>query len=501
MDEDPAPSRWILTNSQDILLRESILQWLARHARLHELLPLSWGEIRRFGRPPASLDEALFTGGYPKIFDDALSDAALDPIQWYGRYIGRYLDRDVRTVLNVGDLATFQRFLGVCASHTGRPLNYSSLAHGCGISQPTAKRWVDIIETGFLVFRLPAFQGGIREGAAKTPKLYFRDTGLACWLMGIRKPHQLRAHPLRGAIFETWVVSEAMKNRANRGLGRQGLAFYRNRNGFDATLLIDHAEGRTLLDARSGPAHSSDMFRTLRRVRAHLPRSHATDPVVVYGGDERQRWADGELLPWRMVRSAALRDGAGVVQVHSGGRPVASANVLVASPIHPNMRWTSCRTDATGEAVLDLDAPFLPPTLTLTLFIAAPGFEPWLEREWCPAEGAIAIGLVPLADGGGVIFPQGSGYIPGLGGRVAITDGGTGRGAGRGTALIRAETIAINGEDGGGIRRDVGGDRRRPTYFKPGETLHLEDADGGARRIRVLGIVGRSVLVEYRPAG
>ena len=497
MDDDPAPGRWILTSSQDIVVRESILQWLARRAQLHELLPLTWGEIRRVGRAPASLDEVLFTGGYPKIFDDALADDAFDPTGWCRAYIGRYLDRDVRTVVNVGDLSTFHRFLGLCARRTGQLLNYSSLAHGCGISQPTAKRWVDILETSFLVFRLPAFQGGIRQRAVKTPKLYFRDTGVACWLMGIHDLRQLRAHPKRGAIFETWVVSEALKNRAHRGLGRRGLAFYRDQNGVEATLVINHAEGGTLLDARSRPAPSSDMFRNLRRVRTRLPRPHASDPVVVYGGDERELWAGGELLPWRMVRSVALRDGAGVVQVRSGGRPVASARILVASPVHPNMRWTSARTDATGEAVLDLNAPFLPPTLTLTLFIAAPGFEPWLERQWCPAEGAITIDLVPFEDGGGVIFPQGSGYISGLAGRVAITDGGTGRGIAR----IRAQNIAINGEAGGEISRGVSGDRRRPTYFKPGETLHLEDADGGARRIRVLHVVGRSALVEYRPAG
>ena len=216
VDDDPAPGRWILAGSQDRLLLESIGQSLAGRTELHELLPLTWGEIRRFAHPPASLDEALFTGGYPRILDHAL-----DPTAWLRAYIGTYLARDVRTILNVGDLARFQRFLGSCASRTGQLLNYSSLANDCGISRPTAKQWVDVLETSFIVFRLPAFHGNIRKRLVKAPKLYFCDTGLVCWLLGIHELRQLRSHPLRGPIFETWVVSEALKNRANLGLGQR----------------------------------------------------------------------------------------------------------------------------------------------------------------------------------------------------------------------------------------------------------------------------------------
>ncbi len=503
VDDDPAPGRWILAGSQDLLLLESIGQSLAGRTALYELLPLTWGEIRRFAHPPASLDEALFTGGYPRILDHAL-----DPTAWARAYIGTYLERDVRTILNVGDLATFQRFLGSCASRTGQLLNYSSLANDCGITQPTAKRWVDVLETSLIVFRLPAFHGNIRKRLVKAPKLYFCDTGLVCWLLGIHELRQLRSHPLRGPIFETWVVSEALKNRANLGLGQRGLTFYRDRNGVEADLVIENARGRTLLEARAAGAPSPDMLRTVRRVRDHLPEPPASDPVVVYGGDERQRWADGELLPWRMVRAAALRDGAGVVQVLSGGRPVAAADILVVSPNHPNVRWKSARTDARGEAILDLDGRYLPPslpmtlplTLPLTLFVAAPGFEAWLEREWLPAERAIAVDLARLPGGGGVIFPQGSGDIPGLAGRLTITGGGSSSAfvapfdTALGAARIRAENIAVNGE----VTGEITGEPQRPVYIRPGAELHLEDGDGSERWIRVLEIVGRSALIEYR---
>lgn len=499
VDNDPVPGRWILAGSQDRLLLESIGQSLAGRTELYELLPLTWGEIRRFAHPPASLDEALFTGGYPRVHAHEL-----DPTAWLRTYIGTYLERDVRTILNVRRVATFQRFVGSCARRTGQLLNYSSLANDCGISAPTARQWVDVLETGFIVFRLPALPGSGRTRLVKAPKLYFCDTGLVCWLLGIHEPRELRSHPLRDPIFETWVVSEALKNRANLGLGQRGLTFYRDANGVEADLVIENARGRTLLEAKAATAPSSDMLRTVRRVRSQLPEPPASDPVVVYGGDERQRWADGELLPWRMVRAAALRDGAGVVHVLSGGRPVAGADVLVVSPNHPNVRWRSARTDAGGEAILDLDAryprpglsPSLPLALPLTLFVAAPGFEAWRECEWLPAERAITVDLARLSGGGGVIFPRGSGDIPGLSGRVTITGGGFSSPFGRALVAvrIRAENIAVNGEFTG----EVAGEPHRPVYIRPGAELHLKDADGRERWIRLLKIVGRSALVEYR---
>ena len=491
VDDDPVPGRWILTGCQDRLLLESMVESLAGRTELHELLPLTWGEIRRVSLPPESLDEALFTGGYPRVHD-----RALDPSAWLRAYVGTYLERDVRTILNVRDVPAFQRFVGACARRTGQLLNYSSLASDCGITQPTAKRWIDVLETSFIVFRLPAFQGDIGKRLVKAPKLYFFDTGLACWLLGIDEPRQLRSHPLRDAIFETWVISEALKNRTNLGLGQRGLTYYRDANGVEADLVIENEWGRTLLETLTARSPSSDILRTVRRVRDHLPQPPAGDPVVVYGGDERHRWADGELLPWRMVRAASLRDAAGVVQVLSGGRPVAAADVLVVSPNHPNMRWRSTRTDTQGEAILELDArgpsPSLPLTLPLTLFVAAPGFEAWLEREWFPAERAIAVDLARLPGGGGAIFPQGAGAIPGLAGRVAITGDGSWSPfvPTLDAARIRAEHLTVNGE--------VTGRMHRAVHIRAGDELHLEDADGSARWIRLLNIVGRSTLVEYR---
>ena len=132
------------------------------------------------------------------------------------------------------------------------------------------------------------------------PKLYFYDTGLACWLMGIREPGQLRSHPLRGAIFETWVVSEIVKQRANRGETR-GLSFYRDRSGAEVDLVIDQPARRTLLEAKSTGTPSASLLRGAERVRGHLDRGTAADVAVVYGGEDLQERTGGRLIPWRML--------------------------------------------------------------------------------------------------------------------------------------------------------------------------------------------------------
>ena len=294
IDAEPAPGRWILTGSQNLSLVESISQSLAGRTALYNLLPLTRSETTRFPRHPEALEQALFTGSYPRIFD-----GGLDASDWLRSYVATYVERDVRMLSNVGDLATFQRFVALCAGRTAQLLNYSALAGDCGISQPTAKAWLSILETSFLVFRLPALHTNLRKRLVKMPKLHFYDTGLVCWLLGIRTSEQLRMHPLRGPIFETWVVSEIVKHRANRGEAG-GVSFYRDQNGAESDLVIEGATGFMLLEAKSTKTASASLFDDARRVRKHLARSSGPCPVtVVYGGDQLQRRGVDTLVPWR----------------------------------------------------------------------------------------------------------------------------------------------------------------------------------------------------------
>ena len=301
IDADPQPGRWVLTGSQNLSLAESVSQSLAGRTEVHHLLPLARSEVVSFARYPTTLEETIVTGGYPRILD-----RDLDPSDWLRSYVATYIERDVRTISNVGDLTTFQRFVELCAGRTAQLLNYSSLAADCGVSQPTAKAWLSILETSFIVFRLPPFQSNPRRRLVKMPKLHFYDSGLACWLLGIRTADQLRSHPLRGALFESWVVSEVAKHRANAGETR-GLSFYRDRDGAEVDLVIERLDRTTLVEAKSSQTASSSLFDDARRVRRRLAETdRPCDAAVVYGGDDSRHRADGSLVPWHELHEAGL---------------------------------------------------------------------------------------------------------------------------------------------------------------------------------------------------
>ena len=300
IDEDPKPGKWILTGSQHFSLLESVSQSLAGRTAVHHLLTLSRGEAIRFPRHPQSVEEALITGGYPRIFDRNLV-----PSDWLGSYIATYIERDVRTLRNVGDLSAFGRFVQLCAGRTAQLANLSSLADDCGISQPTAKAWLSMLEASFVVFRLAPFHSNLRKRLVKMPKLHFYDTGLVCQLLGIRTPEQLLSHPLRGPIFETWVVSEIIKQRTHRGsLG--SLSFYRDRSGTEVDLVIDHSTRLTLVEAKSSSTPSGSFLNTARRVAEHLQQQGPCRLFAVYGGSQPQHRSKETLVPWSQLHEADL---------------------------------------------------------------------------------------------------------------------------------------------------------------------------------------------------
>lgn len=300
IDADPKSGRWILTGSQNLLLLESIGQSLAGRTAVLHLLPLARSEVIRFRQHPRTLEQSLLAGSYPRIFD-----RRLNPHDWLASYAATYLERDVRTITNVGDLVTFQRFAQLCAGRTAQLLNLSSLAADCGISQPTARAWLSVLETSFLVFRLPAFANNVSKRLIKMPKLHFYDTGLACWLLGIRSADQLRSHPLRGAIFETWVASEIVKHRANRGESA-GVFHYRDQNAVEADVVAQIGKGWAVIETKAGQTVTGDMMAPARKVAAVLRAGRR--PVaakVAYGGDARQDRMGVSVVPWAQLHLEA----------------------------------------------------------------------------------------------------------------------------------------------------------------------------------------------------
>ena len=295
VDEHPAPGRWILTGSQHLALFESVTQSLAGRTGVARLLPLTWQEIERFPKVPARLDEALVTGSYPAIHDRGIA-----PPDWLASYVATYIERDVRMITNVGDLVTFQRFVQLCAGRTGQLVNYASLASDAGISQPTAKTWLSVMEASFLLFRLPAWSGNVNKRLVKMPKLHFYDSGLACWLLGIRTADQLRHHPLRGAIFESWMVSEVVKHRANAGeFG--GVYYYRDRGGAEVDLVIDRPGGFVLVEAKAAETLHGDIDAPLMNVARTLRQIQPTTAVMAYGGRDMQQRTNLTARPWSML--------------------------------------------------------------------------------------------------------------------------------------------------------------------------------------------------------
>jgi predicted AAA+ superfamily ATPase len=299
VDERQQPGEFILTGSQQFGLLSGITQSLAGRAALLTLLPMTYDELQRADKVSRNLDKILFDGAFPPIFD-----RGLEPHPWHGNYVRTYLERDVRQLIKVQDLGTFQRFLKLCAGRTGQLLNLSSLANDCGITHNTGKSWVSVLEASYIVHLLPPHHQNFSKRLVKTPKLYFLDTGLATWLLGIQNSEQLATHVQRGALFESWVISELLKARYNEG-ETSNLYFWRDRSGHEVDLLIDHGTHLSPLEIKSGQTINKDYFKGLEFLKK-LAGETAGKAWLVYGGDSRQIRSDVSVLPWYEINSEQI---------------------------------------------------------------------------------------------------------------------------------------------------------------------------------------------------
>jgi len=306
VDEDPKPGRWVLTGSQHFGLLQSITQSLAGRTTLIQLLPLSIAELRTV-RAMGDPLEALWLGGYPRAVERGAKAG-----EWFADYTMTYLERDARQVLDIGDLITFQTFLGLCAGRAGQLLNLASLGADCGITQPTAKSWLSVLEASYVAFRLPALHRTVRKRLTKSPKLYFYDTGLMCHLLGIRSTADLRDHPLRGSIFENWVVTEVLKWRWNRGL-RSDLAFYRDQRGAEVDLVIDVPLLPIVAEIKASVTRPSIAERGFDALIGTLQSAPVApllvDRRVVYAGSETLAVAGTQYVAWRDVGEVSWEPG------------------------------------------------------------------------------------------------------------------------------------------------------------------------------------------------
>ena len=259
VDAAGTPGQFILTGSQQFGMVSAITQSLAGRVGLLALLPFALSELQRVARIPSSINELLWQGSYPPVYDRPVT-----PTAWYGSYVQTYLERDVRQLIQVRDLTLFQRFLRLCAGRTGQLLNQSALADETGISHNTVREWISVLEASYLIHRLPPQHRNFNKRLVKTPKLYFVDVGLAAWLLSIETPDQVATHPLRGALFETWVVGEFLKSRFNRGLA-SNLTFWRDHRGQEVDLVLEQAGKLQPIEIKAGATVNRDAFKGLAR--------------------------------------------------------------------------------------------------------------------------------------------------------------------------------------------------------------------------------------------
>lgn len=306
VDADRQNGKWVITGSQHLGLMAAVTQSLAGRAGLLHLLPLALPELsqklgQKQGQKQAqyqaqnqahpALEMLLWRGQYP-----ALWASKMPPALWMADYVATYVERDVRQLVNVRDLAAFQRFLRMCAARTAQTVNLSALGADCGITVNTAKAWLSALEASYILFTLPAWHANLGQRLVKSPKLYFYDTGLAAWLCGLQDPQALAHSSLRGPLFETWAVGEFVKARCNLRLSPL-LHHFRNAGGLEVDLVLEAAGGAlTGVEFKSGQTLAGDWVQPLHR----FAKLSGAAPLAVVHGGKLASVRDGvQMVPWQ----------------------------------------------------------------------------------------------------------------------------------------------------------------------------------------------------------
>ena len=297
VDAEKKMGQFVLTGSQQFGLLSNITQTLAGRVGMVQLLPFSLQEMQRGELAIHDLDDLMWRGMYPPVHDRQLA-----PEHWFANYLVTYVERDVRQLIEVQNLSLFQRFIKLCAARCGQLLNLSSLASDCGVSHKTVRAWISVLEASYVVFLLQPHHQNFGKRLVKTPKLYFVDTGLAAFLLGIRDPQHLSIHSARGALFENFVISELLKRRYNQGLP-SNLFFWRNNAGDEVDLLIEQGEQLIPVEIKSGQTLTSDFLAGLQKWM-RLAGETCLAPRLVYGGEENMTRSGVLVQSWKAIDAA-----------------------------------------------------------------------------------------------------------------------------------------------------------------------------------------------------
>lgn len=290
VDEDKQPGRYILSGSQNFLLRQNISQSLAGRVGIARLFPLDFQEMAAASLLPKDYETAIYRGFYPAQFDTGVP-ARL----FYPSYVLTYVERDVSGLVSAANLNTFRRFLQLCAAYAGQLLNYSAIAKAVGVSAPTIQSWFSILEQSYLVFRLPPYFQNFGKRLIKSPKLYFYDTGLLCYLLGMQSEKDVFNYYQFGALFENLVIAERMKRDQHEGKEAR-LYFYRDSNQVEVDLLEETPSGLILTEIKASRTYRDGLLANLHKA-GKIARQTARKQLV-YGGDEGFEVKDAQVFPW-----------------------------------------------------------------------------------------------------------------------------------------------------------------------------------------------------------
>lgn len=300
VDERKIKGDFIISGSQNLLLSEKISQTLAGRAGYLKLLPLSILELKASKLLKKDLDTQLLTGFYPSIYD-----SNIDSAKYYDNYIQTYLERDLRNIKNIHDLGLFRKFVGLLAGRIGQLVNYESLANDTGVSKNTIENWISILESSYLIFRLQPYYENLGKRLTKTAKIYFTDTGLACFLLGIGSEEELNKHYIRGSLFENMCVIEVWKYLLNNGINAS-LFFYRDSNGNEVDLIIQKGLKKIPIEIKSGTSFSSEYLKGIKYWNSL--KNMGDDGFVVYNGESKSTNSDKfRFLNWKEINEIFKR--------------------------------------------------------------------------------------------------------------------------------------------------------------------------------------------------
>lgn len=295
VDKSRKMGQFMLSGSQNFNQLNSISQSLAGRVALFKLLPFDFAELQAESLLPTDFSEILIRGNYP-----ALYDRPLPTTDFYANYLETYVERDVSTLLNIKDLSLFRTFVRLCAARSGQVLNFSKLARDAAISVPTVRSWLSILESSYLVYQLPPYFRNFNKRLVKSPKLYFYDTGLLCYLLGIKTAEQLLLSEQKGAIFENFIINEYMRQNLHQNLHRE-FYHWRDSNGLEIDLLVGgDSPGFDLVEIKASKTIIQKMFNNLDEVE-NLASGLSNRKVLVYGGTLSQKRSDYQVWAWQDV--------------------------------------------------------------------------------------------------------------------------------------------------------------------------------------------------------